>query len=366
MSHILRSAVTRPGSCDNPLDLSFNKYMRQTCDPILNQEDLRQDIDSTSRFEPKFVPFRDSGFSSSSSENGADGSISESSSESSGLSDYNVYVKQEVTSPRAKKAHPFSIDALLGDTDDNVTSPNASAAAVVSSCHSSATYQSSISSYQRYLLGLYQNTQRQANQHISNAAQNASGHVSYWCHVCNALCIDSEDAKKHQYYHHHQRAPCNLRKSLLMVHGYVSKHVKLDEERMQCGMCEKVVASCFFTKHQRLHDGHICDVCNKEFSTNSRLQDHMNVHSGVEPFKCTICDRRFAKRSSLTQHHRYHRDHKSFKCTYCYKSFNSKYARAVHERLHTGDNPFKCTVPGCTRAFPQKIQLKLHVSSHMV
>ncbi|KAH3702786.1 hypothetical protein DPMN_077813 [Dreissena polymorpha] len=91
------------------------------------------------------------------------------------------------------------------------------------------------------------------------------------------------------------------------------------------------MSQCFFIKHKRLHDGHIGDVCREEFSTISRLNDHMNFHLGATPFSCTICDRKLSKRSSLTQHYRYHRDHGNFKCGYCSKKFNSKYTCTVHE-----------------------------------
>lgn len=356
MSHILMRAGARLQTCDGPIDLS-NKYMKHTCDSLIHQEDLRQDVDAATRFAPRI----ESGFVSS--DTGADVSTtSDSGTENSGLSDDCISVKQEPVSAHRKNPHPFSIDALLGDADDISTAYTQSAPAVISSAFSSQTYQASLISYQSYLIracySAYQNTKTISGD-VTEFLQKA-----FWCHVCNALCIDEEDAKKHKHFHSLQSATCKLRKSLFNLHGYVSRHVKLDEEKIQCGLCDKVVAHCFFTKHQRLHDGHFCDVCNKEFYSNSRLQDHMNVHTGNTPFKCTICDRKFAKRSSLTQHHRYHRDHKSFKCSFCYKCFNSKYARAVHERLHTGDNPFKCPIPGCTRAFPQKIQLKLHMSSH--
>lgn len=233
---------------------------------------------------------------------------------------------QVMAGPVRNQLHPYSIEALIGETDDTTPSADATASAVVTSAYSSQ--------------------------------------LSYWCHVCNALCMDAEDAKNHVDLHHHQRAQCNLRKSLFGIHGYISKHTKLNEERVECGICGKVVAPCFFSRHQRLHNGHVCDICYKEFSSNSRLKDHMNVHSNTTPFKCMICGRRFAQRTSLTQHYRYHRNDDSFICAYCNKSFNSKYNKTVHERLHTGDNPYKCTVPGCSRAYPQKIQLQFHMTSH--
>lgn len=356
MSHILHraAAFSRQQTCDSPLDLSFNnKYTSHIPDPLVNEEDLRHDVDSASPDDVRL----DSGFGTS--DTGLDVTTSESSSEAS--SDDSVVVKQEVKPVRSRNHLPFSIDAILGNTEDNSSADEHSAPAIVSSTFATQAYQSQLL-YHNYIIGLRQHVQEPSTECSSGSGNSVQ--QSYWCHVCNALCIDSEDAKKHQYFHRLQGARCNLRKSMFYMQGYVSRHLKLDEEKMQCGLCDKTVAHCFFTKHQRLHDGHICEVCNKEFSTNSRLQDHMNIHSGVSPFKCTICDRRFSKRSSLTQHYRYHRDHKSFKCSFCNKCFNSKYARAVHERLHTGDNPFKCTVPGCPRAFPQKIQLKLHLTSH--
>ena len=334
MSHLLLNAArSKQTGTATPVELTWNKSTQHTCDRLVNQEDLRPTTDVGYSWSPHRVI---------STPRGSCDSYSSDSSISSVCSEESIYIKREVHSPVGQvQPHPFSIEALLGDSM-NCSSDIQSAPAVVYSAYSQGQ--------------VYQ------GDTVSNLV--GTNDVAFWCHVCNALCTDIKDAQGHQYLHQMQGIRSNLKYMLFSKFGYVTKHVKLDDERIQCGLCDKIVAQCFFTKHQRLHDGHFCEVCQKELPSNSRLQDHMNIHTGKTPFTCKICDRQFSKRSSLTQHQRYHRDHQSFHCNFCPKSFNSKYARAVHERLHTGDNPFKCMVPGCSRAFPQKIQLKLHMHSH--
>ncbi|KAH3702804.1 hypothetical protein DPMN_077830 [Dreissena polymorpha] len=318
MSHLLLSASYKLGlpHCDFPLKLSLSKYESHTCERFVQSEDLRSETFDAS------------------DDDGATGSNS-----SDIIEDSSCIIRNTETTPRVK---PFSIDTILRDTKP---SPSGySLPAVVTSAfyrNPEFTYSGSQRSRMELLVG-----------------------DVFWCHVCNAFCMNNMDAKNHHTLHRAQGDTCNLRKSLFVAHDFVSHHVRLNEEKIHCSLCDKAVSQCFFIKHQRLHGGYICDVCRKEFSTNSRLKDHMNVHLGATPFSCNICDRKFSKRSSLTQHNRYHRDHRSFKCGYCSKKFNSKYACAVHERLHTGDNPFQCPVAGCAKSYPQKIQLKLHLCSH--
>jgi hypothetical protein len=309
MLHIMQQAagIKLPGQ-DFPLDLTQPK-LRQTCDSFVDQTDLRPSCDSNIELEST-APVR---------------------------------VKQTTNELSRRTPHPFSIEALLGDTE----SATRSAPAQVYNYHSNtcclATEKQAASPQVREVL-----------------------RISYWCHACNSLCKDENDSQRHQYLHYMQDMKCNLKKELFHKNGYVTKHINIDEKQIECSLCDdKIVATCFFSKHQRLHEGHFCDTCDREFTSNSLLLDHMNIHTGSTSFYCKTCDRKFAKRSSLTQHQRYHRDNQRFKCAYCYKSFNSKYTRTVHERLHTGEKPFKCQEPGCMKAFPQKIQLQLHMNTHM-
>lgn len=352
MNHFLTIAAARDTFKGDhfdqqPIDLSWTT--RHTCHQFVDEEDLRHNSDDDVIQSNPVIKQEATAL-------WPDSVIRRSLSvKTEPTSPQGSATKQEVTTP--KRPHPFSIAALIGDHIDDHQCSSRSMPAKITSL-----------SFPQYTSTPYKplGDQQHCDQ-LSTISPIRSSNVTgeaYWCHACNAMCLDHQDAAQHQLVHRLRGTRCSLKTAAFSLYGYVTCHKKIADDRLQCGVCEKVVSSCFFTKHQRLHDGHFCDVCGQEFSTNSRLQDHMNIHTGSMPFTCRICDRKFAKRASYTQHMRYHRDHKSYPCSYCQKSFNTKYACAVHERLHTGDNPFRCEVPGCKRSFPQKIQLQLHVASH--
>ena len=376
MSNILADARTRLfGQSDVPLDLSWNKG--HSCERFVSPEDLRPDT---------YLAQSDGDISAISSVSSSDEEVSKSSStqplfglghvvsatvKTNDSSSSDIRVKSErrveIETP-SRSSHPFSIDAILGsdsskrcDADGGETEPaqvySSYLAAISSSVYSQYAYSS--------LCGFYQQPMTRTPSKTVNSDTADKSKQLFWCHKCNAFCFNKSDAERHHQLHGYLGDTCSLKRLLFREHGYVTAHEQTGYlDRIECGLCKKVVANCFFMKHMSLHDGHVCDVCDHEFSTNSKLQDHMTIHSGLASFTCKLCDRKFSKRSSLTQHQRYHKEYKSYSCRFCAKSFNSKYTCTVHERIHTGENPFKCEKPGCNKGFPQKIQLRLHMATH--
>lgn len=45
-----------------------------------------------------------------------------------------------------------------------------------------------------------------------------------------------------------------------------------------------------------------CGICKKQFTRNSSLQTHMNIHLNVKPYVCNICDFRFNANPNLIRH----------------------------------------------------------------
>ena len=88
--------------------------------------------------------------------------------------------------------------------------------------------------------------------------------------------------------------------------------------------------------------GYVCPQrgCHKTFSRKLRLNAHLHLHYGTQPYKCTFptCGKAFSEKQNLRIHMRIHADERPFQCPQgCGKSFRTKGNMRDHERRHFGD-----------------------------
>ncbi|CAK7222873.1 zinc-finger protein [Sporothrix curviconia] len=120
-------------------------------------------------------------------------------------------------------------------------------------------------------------------------------------------------------------------------------------------------------RHMQVHTGNkpfTCDICHQSFSANQALLQHKLIHEDSKPLSCDICGKTFRQHSALTMHIRTHTKVRPLKCPYCNKEFSESSNLSKHKRTHTGDGQYECKFPGCNRTFHRKDQLRRHSAQH--
>ena len=76
-----------------------------------------------------------------------------------------------------------------------------------------------------------------------------------------------------------------------------------------------------------------CNICQKKFTTNGVLKEHLLRHVGVNPCVCSQCPKRFCTMRELKSHQLVHSVYKQFCCGLCSKVFKRRNAVVQHFKM---------------------------------
>ncbi|KAI0406999.1 hypothetical protein F4802DRAFT_605837 [Xylaria palmicola] len=94
-----------------------------------------------------------------------------------------------------------------------------------------------------------------------------------------------------------------------------------------------------------------CTECDKKFTRNHNLQNHMRSHLGLKPFECKECGEKFTRKADCDRHERGQHGEKMFVCSGslkdgdiwgCKKAFGRLDKLVAHFRSRTGQ---RCIMP---------------------
>ncbi|XP_063390247.1 zinc finger protein 791-like isoform X2 [Cydia fagiglandana] len=141
----------------------------------------------------------------------------------------------------------------------------------------------------------------------------------------------------------------------------------------QCQLCDKLfVSQRHFDSHMQRHavklnlvksSTQICSFCEKDYANDNQLSLHVNkVHLQIKPYACDMCERQFYTESNLSKHKKTHNLKSKEKCELCKKKFNTRKAMVIHLRKHTGETPHRC--PLCGKSFYSEFKAKNHMRNY--
>ena len=132
------------------------------------------------------------------------------------------------------------------------------------------------------------------------------------CEDCGKMFSSQGALNTHRERVHgpNQDWPCDQCGKAFKTQYNLKAHIKTMHNKKPCPICGKM----FFTERMKIHmiathtEEHlkpfICQVCHKGFATQTKLNTHMNIHTGSKPFVCKYCGRGFADKGNARMHER--------------------------------------------------------------
>jgi len=153
--------------------------------------------------------------------------------------------------------------------------------------------------------------------------------------------------------------------------GLHTHHNVHKRKAVSCSECGKTFSSkrgC--RRHMNRMHAHsdtkeyVCEVCDKAFTIERDLLQHVSIHSETPVGKCTICGRKYRSSYGLGVHMNVHTFGKQYTCSHCDRKFTTKQNRDSHEQTHTRTHKESLPCGICGRIFTSLKGLAGHVNWH--
>jgi KRAB domain-containing zinc finger protein len=169
---------------------------------------------------------------------------------------------------------------------------------------------------------------------------------------------------------HFLSSPAHLNDHLRMCHTFICDHCPIVFAK-ELGLIRHVLSCHKETMQERKVGEFACPECGKIFPYQSRLREHLTVHS--KRFQCEFCRAKFSQPARLLRHQKTAHNvalteaesplqRHPLACRFCEKTFVSPSHLQQHERTHTRERPFVCDV--CEKRFAAKHNLTVHARIH--
>ena len=192
---------------------------------------------------------------------------------------------------------------------------------------------------------------------------------SFVCGTCGYRTCEKQLLENHQLSHTTEKPfqcpTCGL--SFVTSSARSAHRRQVHQRHHLCQTCDRAFStSQKLDRHLRTHTGvkeFKCDTCKKEFSLEENLKMHYNVHLGKKNFSCYICQREYFTRSGLNHHlKQVHGNEKLVKCSKCDFVGKTRYDVETHHKLDHVESSLKCDP--CNQQFQNKQDLKKHIMDY--
>lgn len=164
-------------------------------------------------------------------------------------------------------------------------------------------------------------------------------HRSGTCHLCGRVFKSAKFLQVHLYGDHPQQQNQQSWPSQTAATTTISSPCTVQEAIPKLGKdvtpqwldCDRSVTNGI------LADSFSCDICRKQYPTQTILQQHLLTHAQPRPFVCETCDAGFTTHVMLATHLATHQQNKPFMCHECGKSFAQAVEFQRHVQAHLND-----------------------------